>query len=782
MKKTMAIAGLLLVCISCLTTTRQETSTKNHLRAPAYPLLSVHPDVCLWSMEDTLFRQHLKFSDGRRDFPLVGAIRVDGKTYRFMGLQEVPLQTLGPVSYEKVWEGKYTFAPPAPGWERIEFDDSGWKKGLAAFGTREQRDTRTVWPSSNIWVRREIILDKELSDNDSLFLRYSHDDVFQLYINGKQLVSTGFEWRNDVQVYIPDSIAETMKSGKVVIAAHCENRFGGSLVDFGLYAKSKKQTLGEEAIQESVDVQATQTNYLFKCGDIRLNLTFTVPRLIDDIESISCPINYISYEVRSLDSQDHEMEIYFELAPGRAFGGDEVSCYEEDNLWVIKSGYSEQKLWKHDEKVNPSWGHFYLGMEKEDMTYAIGANVVDIRKRFAESGHLSSGKNTESEKCYVAVSYKLGKAEQASGKFMFGFDGDYAIQYFGENLLPNWKKEGNYCMEEILVNACNNYNRVMDKCLDFNGQFMENMYQVGGKEYAELCALAYRQALAPFQLAESPEGKWMYFTKMVGSVDTYFYTSPLFLYYNPDVVKAMLEPFFDYSESGKWVKPYPAHDMGGYPFVNGQTYEEDMPVEEAGNILILVAAITRLQGHTGYATGHWEALSRWADFLMESKDQSVKAILGIASYGYLAEMEGKPGVALNYSKEARKRAAGWRTTSVYHPKEHYEQVWDQLLELDLFPVSNAEKKKRLQESENWMAGTQEEINYSHLNMYMGIAAGENDRILFNKRILPVHRILSKTSFRFPMLNRLPIKKGKEEYWEEYEEKYVAGGFFMKMLK
>ena len=52
-----------------------------------------------------------------------------------------------------------------------------------------------------------------------------------------QLVSTGYEWKSDLRVNIPDSIAETMKDGKAVIAAHCENRVGGGLVDFGLFAE-----------------------------------------------------------------------------------------------------------------------------------------------------------------------------------------------------------------------------------------------------------------------------------------------------------------------------------------------------------------------------------------------------------------------------------------------------------------------------------------------------------------------------------------------------------------
>ena len=144
-------------------------------------------------------------------------------------------------------------------------------------------------------------------------LNYSHDDVFELYVNGKEIVNTGHTWKNDVMLELNDEVKALLKPGKNVIAAHCHNSEGGAYVDFGLSEKMPDATFFTEAAQQkSAVVMPTQTYYTFECGGVQLDVVFTAPLLIDDLDKMTRPINYLSYQVKPLDGSAHDVQIYLE--------------------------------------------------------------------------------------------------------------------------------------------------------------------------------------------------------------------------------------------------------------------------------------------------------------------------------------------------------------------------------------------------------------------------------------------------------------------------------------
>ncbi len=163
--------------LSCNGTKQDVKIIQNDLRAPGYPLVTIDPYTSAWSLTDNLYDEQVKHWTGK-EFPLIGAVRVDGKVYRFMGVEQTPMKMIAGLSTASTWAGKYTFDNPAKGWEKVQFYDAKWKEGQAAFGTPEETNVNTLWETKDIWVRRSLILDQDLSDK-KVFLEYSHPPVLE---------------------------------------------------------------------------------------------------------------------------------------------------------------------------------------------------------------------------------------------------------------------------------------------------------------------------------------------------------------------------------------------------------------------------------------------------------------------------------------------------------------------------------------------------------------------------------------------------------------------------
>lgn len=806
--------------LSCESTKSPAKIIKNDLRAPAYPLVTIDPYTSAWSATNNLYDESVKHWTGK-EFPLIGAIRVDGQVYRFMGVEQTPLKAVAAMSTTAAWAGKYTFDTPAQGWEKPVYNDANWKEGQAAFGTTDETNVNTVWNTKNVWVRRYIKIDEDLSDK-KVFLEYSHDDVFTLYINGIEVVKTDYSWNKNVIVPLNAEVVKSLKNGENVISVHCENRTGGGLVDFGIYVEENIETfLNTAAVQKSADVQATQTRYSFDCGNVELNLSFLAPLLMEDLNLVSRPVNYISYDVKSLDGKDHDVQIYFEAAPNWALNvpsqANTAEGYEKDNLLFLKTGSVNQKvLGKRGDDIRIDWGYFYLSGEKNNSTYNVG-NPFQMRNAFAKEGKLV-GDVSVKDNANIAISQSLGKGQSASGKILIGYDDIYSIQYFGDNLRPYWNKKGDKTIEQAFAEANKDFNKLSEKCSEFDYELMTEATKAGGKEYAELCALAYRQAISAHKIVEAPNGDLLFLSKennsngSIGTVDVTYPSAPLFLYYNPELAKGLLNHIFYYSESNKWTKPFPAHDVGTYPWANGQTYGGDMPVEEAGNMLALTAAIAAVEGNAKYAEKHWDVLTIWTDYLVEkgldpenqlctddfaghfahNVNLSVKAIMGIASYGYLADMLGKKDVAEKYTSKAKEMAQEWMKMAddgdhyrltFDQPgtwSQKYNLIWNKILKLNIFPESVAQKEipYYLTKQNEYGLPLDSRKNYTKSDWIIWTATLDNDPATFQKFVNPVHKFMNETTSRVPMSDWYNTDSKTHV---GFKARSVVGGYYIKML-
>ena len=563
----------------------------------------------------------------------------------------------------------------------------------------------------------------------------------------------------------------------------------------------ESSAVAKTAVQQSVDVQATQTHYSFQCGPASLKLKFTAPLLLDNLDLVSRPVNYISYEVESTDGKAHEVEISFDATAAWATDKDfqipdaVLNVSEDNGLLYLKAGSSTQDiLGKKGDAVCIDWGYFYLVSEKQ-------------------------GASASADESGLHLSKSLGKVKGGkSGKVMVGYDDIYSVQYFGENLRPYWNRNGDKTIQDEFNLALKEYDSLMKSCEKFDCRLMADAEKAGGRKYAELCALAYRQAIAAHKLVQAPDGDLLWLSKennsngSIGTVDVTYPSAPLFLLYNPELAKGLLNHIYDYSESGRWTKPFPSHDVGTYPLANGQTYPADMPVEEAGNVLILTAAICHYQGDADYAREHWNTLTVWADYLsrfgLDPEDQlctddfagrsahntnlSIKAILALASYGRMADMLGYDDAAEKYGKMAADMAAKW--VEMADDGDHYRRtfdgpgtwsqkynlVWDKLLGFGVFPDEVAEKEIKFYPSVENEYGLplDERKSYTKTDWIVWTATLATDAADFENLVEPVYRFECETETRVPMSDWIWTDSKKHV---GFKARSVVGGYFIKML-
>ncbi|BCA48091.1 glutaminase [Bacteroides thetaiotaomicron] len=684
--------------------------------------------------------------------------------------------------------------------------------------------------NTDIYIRRTFDFN-EPNIAEDIYLIYSHDDVFELYLNGEKLVSTGLVWKNNVYLKLSEEAKKKLRKGKNVIAVHCHNTTGGSYVDFGLFREKENAVkFANEAVQKSVDVLATSTYYTFTCGPVELDVVFTAPQLIDDLDLLSTPINYVSYRVRSLDKKTHDVQFYMETTPELAINESNqptvARTLSKNGISYVEAGSIDQPICdRRGDLICADWGYAYLASTNGSGKSVSLGDYYGMKESFVKNGTLATTKakwTTRKEEDNPAMAYvhNLGSVSNSGkeGFMMLGYDDIYSIEYMYEKRMGYWKHDGKVTIFDAFEKLRDNYQAIMERCRAFDELIYDDAEKAGGKKYAEICSASYRQVISAHKLFTDKEGNLLWFSKennsngCVNTVDLTYPSAPLFLVYNPELQKAMMTSIFEYSASGRWNKPFPAHDLGTYPIANGQVYGGDMPIEEGGNMVILAAAISKIEGNADYVKKYWDLLTTWTNYLVEygqdpenqlctddfaghwahNANLSVKAIMGVAGYSEMAHMLGLYDVAEKYAGIAKKMAVKWEEMAnegdhyrLAFDRENtwsqkYNMIWDKMWNLNLFPnnVIDKEINYYLTKQNPYGLPLDSRKEYTKSDWIMWTAAMSSDLETFKKFIDPLYKYINETTSRVPISDWHHTDSGE---WVGFKARSVIGGYWMQVL-
>ena len=126
----------------------------------------------------------------------------------------------------------YTYTPPEPNWLATDFSSTAWTSAPPPRGSPMlvPRKPNTPIPShTDLWLRREFVLSNV--PLGKVMLRIDRNQDAGVFINGNRVAPTA-DW-SDTPILVPSTAA--LKSGRNVLAVHCQDADGGQPIDVSIY-------------------------------------------------------------------------------------------------------------------------------------------------------------------------------------------------------------------------------------------------------------------------------------------------------------------------------------------------------------------------------------------------------------------------------------------------------------------------------------------------------------------------------------------------------------------
>ncbi len=442
---------------------------------------------------------------------------------------------------------------------------------------------------------------------------------------------------------------------------------------------------------------------------------------------------------------------------------------------------------------------------------------------------------------YMAISYVARD----------GADHDVTVSvYAGEDLCLNQTGQSPIAVEEVQLpgNLCsmrmgNTEQKILNRsgdniridwgyfylavdCADvFSAKLTADAERVGGEKYTEMLSLAYRQVIAAHKVVLGENGEILFISKECNSngcaatVDVSYPSIPLFLLYNPELVKGMMRPIYRYPTSEAWEYDFAPHDVGTCPLVNGQTYgqnkrEYQMPVEECGNMIVMETNVALATGSADFAAAHFDLLKTWCDYLLrygnDPEDQlctddfagrlahncnlSLKAIMGVAGMSVLCKMLGRDAEAADYRAKAEAMTANWMATARYPDGStkltfvdegdtfsmKYNMVWDKIWGTGLFTQAfrDEEIANNMKHFNEYGMPLDSRADYTKSDWLVWTATMSSSKEVFGQFIALLWKAYDESASRVAMTHWFDTTTAMICFCKH---RSVQGGFYIRLL-
>lgn len=597
-----------------------------------------------------------------------------------------------------------------------------------------------------------------------------------------------------------------------------ENRMNaGIIIDNTYYSlmgtlhSSKRQIFsGLEVIeQKNVNISPLITAYEFENELVRVKLEFTTPLLLRELDVLSRPLSYIEYDVEIKDKNLRDIKFYFDISPECCVNEWTQEVVLKNSDFGVFCGNKEQKiLGRAGDNVCIDWG--YLHLIHKDAKFVF-TDIELYNRGFVV-------RNADTEKTYNAFNEAPVMAvitSELNGLIAVAYDDIKAIEYFGERL-DDFYKETDGSFDNMVKRAVSQYDDIKQKCVLFSEELQAEASKIS-REYEKIISLIYRQVIAAHKLVRDTDGNILFISKecfsngCAATLDVSYPSMPMFLKYNPELVKGMLRPIIRVARSEEWAdKEFSPHDAGRYPCLMGQAYEKEsggaqMPIEECGNMLIMTAALTKVSGNSDFAEENKDLLKQWAEYLTENGydpqnqlctddfagkwehncNLSVKAIVAIGAYGKLFNNSRFTDIAKQYADRWIEDTRTEIGTLLAFDRQDtwsikYNMIWDRLLGLGLFPREVYQKEIEAYKMKMCKYGVPLDCrsNYAKLDWLAWTTVMIDDSQYTQTVYKKIYDYINETIDRAPVGDWYNVESGRQY---AFQNRSVLGALFINIM-
>lgn len=587
-----------------------------------------------------------------------------------------------------------------------------------------------------------------------------------------------------------------------------------------------------------LEITPTKTVYLATQDGIEFKFSFLSPLVATDIDLLSRPVTYLTIEARrsKTSPSNRHVQLYFDASAEPSINTPDQKVVgarmETPGFNTLTFRAAEQKvLGRSGDDLRIEWGTFAISASSLATDNAGITNDEASRSQFIEDGTFSDShekfpRPANENWPVMAFSFDLGTVSEkvASRTLMIAYDEEHSIEFLQKPLVPYWRRNG-LDLGRILSVAWAEREKVARTCADLDKKIMGALEKTGGKNYALVGALAYRQSIAAHAVVDDG-GTPLMFSKenfsngCIATVDVIYPACPLYLYTNPELLKAQLEPVLRYASMQRWKWPFAPHDLGQYPLANGQVYgggerteENQMPVEESGNMLLMMAAYCDASNSRSLAEKYWPQLKKWTEYLVEkgldpenqlctddfaghlahNANLSIKAICAIGGYAKMCRRMNKIDEGKRYERIAKEMVKKWMElaqdgdhTKLAFDKpgtwsQKYNLMWDKVLSLNLFPKTLAASEIASYRTKMNAYGLPLDSRKDYtkgdwIAWTSTLADKREDRLML---LDSLYKFLNESQSRVPFCDWHDTKTAKQV---GFQARSVVGGIFAPMLR